>query len=70
MHSQFGFVTLFFYYFTHAQLLEFGKETQLMNDVNLRWNSLHFKLERFDKVITAFLNRGVTFALYLVHTRI
>jgi hypothetical protein len=29
---------------------EFGKEIQLMIDVKIRWNSLHFILERFDKV--------------------
>jgi hypothetical protein len=27
-----------------------------MNDVKIRWNSLHFKLERFDKVINCHLN--------------
>jgi hypothetical protein len=29
---------------------EFGKEIQLLIDVKIRWNSLHFMLERFDKV--------------------
>jgi hypothetical protein len=29
---------------------EFEKEIQLMIDVKIRWNSLHFMLERFDKV--------------------
>jgi hypothetical protein len=40
----------YYYYSTHAQLAEFEKEIQWMIDVKIRWNSLHFKLERFDKV--------------------
>jgi hypothetical protein len=32
------------------------KEIKLMNDLKIRWNSLHFKLERFDKVTNCSLN--------------
>jgi hypothetical protein len=34
----------YFFDSIHAQLAKFGKEFQLMIDVKIRWNHIHFKI--------------------------
>jgi hypothetical protein len=53
-HRDFG-TNIYTFLLQNAKTIWFHLEIQLMIDVKIRLNSLHFKLERFDKVNNSIL---------------